>query len=171
MKAPFEDSRSSREDVTREAESREPSWLPPTALPDPHPRPGLVHRWVRTSSMGQADPVNVSQSFRAGWTPVNGAEYPELKILSDHGTRWPEGIEVGGLLLCSASAALIEKERAYYRQMAKNQMKSVNDQLEAEQDPRFRTFVRPRDENSTIVTRGFGPQVRREHSGPGPQSE
>lgn len=104
--------------------------------------------------MGQADPVNVSQAFREGWTPVIGAEYPELKILSDHGSRWPESIEVGGLLLCSAPASILTKRADHYRRMAAAQMKSVNDQLESEEDPRMRTMFR--DHTSTI-SRGFGP--------------
>jgi hypothetical protein len=104
--------------------------------------------------MGQADPVNVSQAFREGWTPVLGAEYPELKILSDHGSRWPESVEVGGLLLCSAPASLIGKRAEHYKRMASAQMKSVNDQLESEEDPRMRTMFR---DHSSSVTRGFGP--------------
>jgi hypothetical protein len=163
-----DDARASRDEQTREAESREMAWTPPNALPDPHPRPGIVHRWVRTASMGQPDPVNVSQSFREGWTPVLGAEYPELRILSDHGTRWPDGIEVGGLLLCSAPADHILRIREHYRKMARNQMKSVNDQLEAEEDPRLRTMFR---EHLSLVTRGFGPPARHERSGPAPKSE
>ena len=104
--------------------------------------------------MGQADPVNVSQAFREGWAPVAGAEYPELKILSDHGSRWPESVEVGGLLLCSAPASVIAKRSEYYRHMCSSQMKSVNDQLEAEEDPRMRTMFR---EHRSTVSRGFGP--------------
>lgn len=104
--------------------------------------------------MGQADPVNVSQAFREGWVPVVATEYPELKILSDHGSRWPESIEVGGLLLCSAPASLITRRQEHYRGMAKAQMKSVNDQLESEEDPRMRTMFR---EHYSTVSRGFGP--------------
>src|SRR5215831_4580380 len=136
------DSRLSRDDQSREAESREKPWTPPNALPDPHPRPSIVHRWIRTSSMGQPDPVNVSQAFREGWAPVTAAEYPELKILSDIGSRWPESVEVGGLLLCSAPASVIGKRADHYRMMTRAQMKSVNDQLEAEEDPRMRTMFR-----------------------------
>lgn len=153
--------RSPRDNDTREAASRETPWQPPNALPDPHPRPGIVHRWVRTASMGQPDPVNVSQSFREGWAPVPASEYPELKILSDQQTRWPEGVEVGGLLLCSASAILMRKRSEYYRTMTRSQMQSVNDQLEAEEDPRLRTMFR---EHATSVSRGFGPNVRRERT-------
>lgn len=152
-----DDSRISREHETREAESREEPWRPPNMLPDPHPRPGLVHRYIRTSSQGQSDPVNISQSFREGWTPVLAADYPELQVMSDHGTRWPEGIEIGGLLLCSAPAAKVKGRDAYYAEMAARQIKSVNDQLESEQDPRFRTMFR---DHRTTVSRGFGPAGR-----------
>ena len=146
--------RPSREEQSREAESRERAWVPPNALPDPHERPSIVHRWIRTSAMGQADPVNVSTAFREGWVPVVATEYPELKILSDHGSRWPESVEVGGLLLCSAPASQILKRAEHYRQMATSQMKSVNDQLEAEEDPRMRTMFR---DHTSHVSRGFGP--------------
>jgi len=159
MKSLPDDPRTPRENETREAEAREMDWVPPNALPDPHQRPGLVYRWVRTATMGQPDPVNVSQSFRDGWTPVVASEYPELKILPDHGTRWPDGIEVGGLLLCSASAELSKRRQEHYRRLTQAQMKSVNDQLDAEEDPRFRTMFRSHE---TTVSRGFGPIVRRE---------
>ena len=110
--------------------------------------------------MGQGDPVNVSQAFREGWTPVASVEYPELKILSDHGSRWPESVEVGGLLLCSAPASLISKRAEHYRKMAASQMKSVNDQLESEEDPRMRTMFR---DHVSTVSRGFGPGGDRRH--------
>jgi hypothetical protein len=162
------DPRNPRDLETREAESREPSWVVPSTLPVPHQRPGLTHRWVRTASMGQPDPVNVSQSFREGWSPVLSAEYPELNIQSDHGTRWPEGVEVGGLLLCCASAAHMRERSEHYRKITLSQMRSVNQQLEAEEDPRLRTMFR---QHSSNVTRGFGPNVRRERTGPEPKSE
>jgi len=153
------DTRASREQTTRDAEARDTPWLPPNALPEPNPRPGLEHRWVRAASQGQPDPVNVSRSFREGWSPVIGAEYPELKLMSDHGTRWPDGVEVGGLLLCSAPANRIRMRSEHYTQLTARQMQSVNDQLEAEQDPRFRTMFR---NHQTSVSRGFGPDARRE---------
>ncbi|HEY6290354.1 MAG TPA: hypothetical protein VI455_02180 [Terriglobia bacterium] len=156
------DPRQLREQISREAESRPQQWQPPNALPDPHQRPGIVHRWVRTASMGQIDPVNYSQSIREGWTPVVAGEYPELKVMSDQNSRWPDGIEVGGLLLCSAPAELMRQRQEYYLTMARTQMKSVNDQLLAEEDPRMRTLYR---QHSSSVTRGFGPNTRRE---PGP---
>ena len=156
MSNPLND-RASREEQSREAESREMAWKPPSALPDPQPRPSLVHRWVRTSSGGQTDPINVANSFREGWVAVAGTEYPELRILNDPGTRWPEGIEVGGLLLCSAPASMLTQRTEHYHKMIKDQIQSVNDNLMREQDPRLKTMFR---EHVTTHSRGFGPGVR-----------
>lgn len=158
-----DDSRISREHESREAEQREEPWRPPNMLPDPHPRPGFAYRYIRTASQGQADPVNISQSFREGWKPILASEYPELQILSDHGTRWPDGTEVGGLLLCSAPVAMVKARDSHYLELSGRQIKSVNDQLEGEQDPRFRTMFR---DHRTTVSRGFGPAARRERAEP-----
>lgn len=155
--------RASREMESREAESREMEWMPPSSLPDPQPRPSIVHRYIRTSAAGQADPVNVSNSFREGWVPVTGSEYPELKVLSDPGSRWPDSIEIGGLLLCSAPASKMAARREHYQRMTKAQIKSVNDQLEAEEDPRLRTMFR---EHTSTVSRGFGSNERTARFGP-----
>lgn len=149
--------REDREVQSREATQREAAWMPPSTLPDPLPRPELVHRWVRTSAGGQSDPMNVSNSFREGWTPVEGAEYPELKVLSDPGTRWPTSVEVGGLLLCRAPASTMASRTAYYSSMTRQQMQSVKDQLQAEEDPRYRTMWR---EYQQSVSRGSGPRGR-----------
>jgi hypothetical protein len=97
--------------------------------------------------------------------PVKAAEYPELNILSDPGSRWPDSIEVGGLLLCSAPASRMKQRSDHYAQMTKAQIQSVNDQLEKEEDPRLRTMFRTQ---STSVTRGFGPAGRNVRQEPPP---
>jgi hypothetical protein len=121
---------------------------------------------VRTSSCGQADPINVANSFREGWVAVKATEYPELNILSDPGSRYPDGIEVGGLLLCSAPASVMKARSEHYAKLAQAQIKSVNDQLEREEDPRFRTMFR---QSSQRVTRGFGPNGRGARQEPPPE--
>jgi len=149
--------RTPREQETRAAAARPLTWKPPTTLPDPHPRPGLCFRWVRVSAMGAADPGNISNSFQEGWEPVRAVDYPELDFHPDKNSRWPENVEIGGLLLCSAPALLMKQRADYYDQLTRRQMQAVNDQLDRETDPRLSRVTR---DSKTSV--GFGPDARRE---------
>jgi hypothetical protein len=149
------DDRTPRDLQSRANEARA-VWKPPTTLPDPHQRPGLTYRWVRTSSLGQPDPANVSSSLQEGWVPVRAVDYPEMEVLPDKTSRFPDGIEIGGLVLCAAPTALMSQRTAFYNEMARRQMQAVNDQLDREEDPRLR-MVR---QHQTSV--GFGPDARRE---------
>jgi hypothetical protein len=155
--------RTPRDLETRAAEARPPAWQPANLLPDPHPRPGKKFRWIRTSAGGQGDSLNVARRFREGYVPVKATDYPELQILSDKDSRFPESVEVGGLLLCSTSDEQIRSRNDYYRTQTKAQMQAVDSQLMAEQDPRLRTLYR----DVKSQTR-FGPDARRE-SGAGAQ--
>ena len=61
------------------------------------------YRWVRTESMGTADPTNIFLKERTGWAPVPDSERPE-DMLPDH----------GGLMLFripEAAAQEVEKTR------------------------------------------------------------
>jgi hypothetical protein len=149
--------RTPRDLETRSAEMRAPAWAPANSLPDPNPRPGKKFRWIRTSAGGQSDAINVARRLREGYVPVKAVDYPELQILSDKDSRFPDSVEVGGLLLCSTSEEQIRARNEYYRAQTKNQMQAVDSQLMAEQDPRLRTLYR----NVKSQTR-FGPDARRE---------
>jgi hypothetical protein len=46
--------RTKRTAETRESQERSKPWTPPSVLPEPEPRDGWVHRWIRTSMAGQA---------------------------------------------------------------------------------------------------------------------
>lgn len=149
--------RTPRELETRASEARIPSWEPSNTLPDPIKRPGKAFRWVRTAAAGQQDAINVSRRLREGWVPVKAGDHPELQILSDQGSRFPDSVEVGGLLLCANSEEAVAARTQYYRNQTVAQMKAVDSQLMAEQDPRLRTMFR--DVKSR--TR-FGPESRRD---------
>jgi hypothetical protein len=98
--------------------------------------------------------------MREGYEPVRAAAYPELKLLNDRDAKFPEGIEVGGLLLCAISDAHVAARTEYYQNQARGQMRAVDQQLMAEQDPRLKTMFR----NRTSITR-FGPDARRDTAG------
>lgn len=127
--------RTPREQTDRKAEERPASWTPPRLLPTPEPREGMAFRWVRTSMVGNGDNVNVSAKFREHWTPVKASEFPELHVMSDLGSRFPENIEVGGLLLCQRPKALSEQRSEYYQRRANQQIEAVDNDFMRDSNP------------------------------------
>jgi hypothetical protein len=145
------DNRAPREQTTRAASRRPSSYRRQSAIPAPDERPGLVHRWIRTSTLGNADNTNVSRRFREGYVPVKAKDYPELQVMSDHGSRFPENVEVGGLLLCAAPKDLVEDRVQYQDEKAQSQMEAVDRNYMRESDPRM-PVLRP--ERSTRTSFG-----------------
>ena len=103
----------------------------------PNPQDGWEFRYIRTASLGNADTKNVSMRFREGWEPVVAEDYPELQIQSDIGSRWPEGVEIGGLLLCKIPSETVKAREAYHENKANRQLQSVNQGFMNDQDPRM----------------------------------
>jgi hypothetical protein len=119
-------------------------------LPTPEPRDGLKFRWVRTASLGQADMTNVSRRFREGYVPVKATEFPELHIMSDVDSRFPENIEVGGLLLCAIPADIAEDRTQGQVQEARQQMDAVDRNFMRESDPRMPVLTPERSSRTTF---------------------
>lgn len=130
--------RNQRDAESREATTRQTdSWVQPSHLPAPKPRDGWLHRWIRVASQGKEDTRNLSRRLREGWEPVNAAEYKELEVVSDLDSRYPDGIEIGGLLLCRIPEEIIKQRNAHYRQQNEQQMQSVNEGFMNDNDPRM----------------------------------
>ena len=148
------DKRTPREIEGRKTEERPTDqWIPQSTLPVPNERPGIVHRWVRTSSLGNSDNTNVSQKFREGWTPVKSEDYPELQVMSDIDSRFKGNVEIGGLLLCAVSKELMDQRDAYHKQVAQNQIESVDRHFLRENDPRM-PLLDPERKSRTSFGRG-----------------
>ncbi|HEV8078368.1 MAG TPA: hypothetical protein VGP45_08280 [Marinobacter sp.] len=137
---------------TREATKRKAVWKRQSVIPAPEPRDGITFRWVRTSSLGNVDNMNVSRRFREGYTPVKAEDFPELKVLSDVGSRFKGNIEVGGLILCSIPTEQVEARIEGQAAEAQAQMDAVDNNYMRESDPRM-PVLRP--ERSTRQT-SFG---------------
>jgi hypothetical protein len=144
--------RLSRELETRKAAYRPEAWRPPETLPMPDDRPGWKHRYIRLSTMGQADPSNISSKMREGYEPCKAEEYPELMMHAATEGRFKGGIEVGGLLLCRIPQEFMEQRAKYYEQQSKSQVDSVDNNFLRENDPRMPLF----SEKRTKVTFGSG---------------
>lgn len=148
-----EASRTPRDKMTREAETRPQGWKPSSLLPNPAPQPGYAYRWIRTSMFGQHDNKNVSSRIREGWEPVKASDHPELQIMSDRDSRFPENVEVGGLLLCKTAIENVTARKGYYEKRATEQMQTVDNNYLRENDPRM-PLSRP--ERRTRTTFGSG---------------
>lgn len=142
--------RTPRTAQTRETGERKRSWQRQSMLPTPEPRDGLKFRWVRTASLGQADMTNVSRRFREGYVPVKATEFPELHIMSDVDSRFPENIEVGGLLLCAIPADTADDRTQGQVQEARQQMEAVDRNYMRESDPRMPVLAPERSSRTTF---------------------
>ncbi len=144
--------RLARELDTRQVMQRPEAWRPPEVLPSPDDRPGWKHRWVRTSTMGTADPSNISSKLREGYEPCKADDYPELMMHATTEGRFKGNIEVGGLLLCRIPEEFLRQRMEYYSNQNKAQMDSVDNNFLRESDPRMPLF----SEKKTKVTFGSG---------------
>lgn len=125
------------------------TYRPPSMLPDPEPRPGWVHRWVRMSLLNQADDQNVWRMRREGWETCARADYPEYEGML---LRGEGSIEIGGLILCRAPAERMESRKRYYDDLNKRAMQSIDSSLMKEQDSRMPLIV----ERKSRVSFGSG---------------
>ena len=144
--------RLARELDTRAVTQRPEAWRPPETLPMPEDRPGWKHRYVRISTMGQADPSNISSKLREGYEPCKAEDYPELMMHATVEGRFKGGIEIGGLLLCRIPEEFLKQRADYYDKQNKSQIDSVDNNFLRENDPRMPLF----SERKTKVTFGSG---------------
>jgi hypothetical protein len=94
--------------------------------------------------------TNVSRRFREGYAPVAASEFPELKILSDVDSRFPENIEVGGLLLCSIPAETALRRVEGQSRQAQAQLDAVDRNYMRESDPRMPVLTPERSSRTTF---------------------
>ena len=147
-----EQTRDKREQTTRASTTRPAKWLPPQLLPDPNPEDGYAFRWVRISTLNKDDATNISSKLREGWEPVKASDHPEIRLFGTDDKRFPDSVQVGGLLLCKTPVEFVEQRNAYYSNQAEAQMQSVDNTYMRENDPRMPMFK----ERSTKVTFGKG---------------
>ncbi len=131
---------------------RPEAWRPPETLPMPNGRPGWKHRYVRISTMGIADPSNISSKLREGYEPCKAEDYPELMMHATVEGRFKGGIEIGGLLLCRIPEEFLKQRADYYDKQNKSQIDSVDNNFLRENDPRMPLF----SERKSKVTFGSG---------------
>ena len=143
--------RTPRELQTREKTERKKSWTRPSALPTPEPKEGLHYRWIRTSMLGASDNPNVSRRFREGYVPVKAADHPEMQLLADVDSRFPDNIEFGGLMLCAIDKDIADDRNEQQIEASQKQMEAVDNNYMRQSDPRMPVL---RSERSTRTSFG-----------------
>jgi len=141
-----------RELDTRATSERPQRWAPAELLPEPDKQAGYAYRWIRTSTLNQADPRNLSGKLREGWEPVGIEEQPKFQLLVDPNSRFKDNIEIGGLLLCKTPEEFVAQRNAHYQKQAENQMDAVDSSLMRQSDPRMPLFK----ESKSTTTFGKG---------------
>ena len=132
------ENRNSRELDLRQTRERPKSWAPPTLLPEPAPQDGYKFRWIRVSTLNQADPTNLSGKLREGWEPVRASDHPELHLHGmDTSEKFKDNVVVGGLMLCKTPTEFVEQRNAYYQQQTATQTESVDNHFLRQSDPRM----------------------------------
>ena len=135
-----EQNRIKRELESRALTERPKRWMPPELLPEPDKQAGYEYRWIRVSMLGKQDGRNVSTKIREGWEPVKLQEQLQFKLLTDPTTRFEDGIEIGGLLLCKTPEEFVEQRKDYYANQNQLQAEAVDNNLMRQSDPRMPIF-------------------------------
>ena len=146
------DNRIDRELETREKTARKTAWKRPEVLPSPNQEEGYVYRWIRISTRGNVDAMNVSSKLREGWTAVKASDHPEITLVTVENDRFKDNVVIGGLMLCKAPVEMANERNDYYQDQASSQMQSVDNNLMRENDPRMPLF----NDRKTKVTFGKG---------------
>lgn len=144
------ENRVQREVQTRATTERPKQWMPAELLPEPDKQTGYAYRWIRVSTLNNADPRNVSSKLREGWEPVSVEEQPKFKLLLDPNSRFKDSIEIGGLLLCKTPEEFVEQRNAHFARQTEAQTEAIDNSLMKQSDARMPLF------NERKSTTSFG---------------
>jgi hypothetical protein len=144
------ENRVQREVQSRATTERPKQWMPAELLPEPDKQSGYAYRWIRVSTLNNADPRNISSKLREGWEPVTVEEQPKFRLLLDPNSRFKDSIEIGGLLLCKTPEEFVTQRNAHYAQQTESQTNAIDNSLMKQSDARMPLF------NERKSTTSFG---------------
>ena len=142
------DNKLTRELTTRAVQERPKQWAQPELLPEPDKQPGYNYRWIRVSTMNNADPRNLSAKLREGWEPVAIEEQPKFRLLADPNSLFKDNIEVGGLLLCKTPTDFVDQRNAHFAKVTQSQTDAVDNSFMRQSDARMPLFQERKSSSS-----------------------
>lgn len=134
------ENRVQREVQTRATTERPKQWMPAELLPEPDKQAGYAYRWIRVSTLNNADPRNISSKLREGWEPVSVEEQPKFRLLLDPNSRFKDSIEIGGLLLCKTPEDFVDQRNAHFTRQTEAQTDAIDNSLMKQSDARMPLF-------------------------------
>ena len=140
--------RLARELETRAIQERPKQWMQPELLPEPDKQPGYNYRWIRVSTMNNADPRNISAKLREGWETVTIEEQHKFRLLSDPNIRFKDNIEVGGLLLCKTPTEFVDQRNNHFAKVTQSQTDAVDNSFMRQSDARMPLFQERKSSSS-----------------------
>jgi hypothetical protein len=146
--AEVKDNKLTRELTTRAVQERPKQWMQPELLPEPDKQPGYNYRWIRVSTMNNADPRNLSAKLREGWEPVPVEEQPKFRLLADPNSRFKDNIEVGGLLLCKTPTEFVQQRNNHFAKVTQSQTDAVDNSFMRQSDARMPLFQERKSSSS-----------------------
>jgi hypothetical protein len=146
--ADIRDNKTTREIETRAVSERPKQWAQPELLPEPDKQPGFNYRWIRVSTMNNADPRNLSAKLREGWEPVAIEEQPKFRLLADPQSRFKDNIEVGGLLLCKTPTEFVQQRNTHFAKVTQSQTDAVDNSFMRQSDARMPLFQERKSSSS-----------------------
>jgi hypothetical protein len=146
--ADIKDNKLTRELTTRAVQERPKQWAQPELLPEPDKQPGYNYRWIRVSTMNNADPRNLSAKLREGWEPVPVEEQPKFRLLADPNSRFKDNIEVGGLLLCKTPTEFVQQRNDHFAKVTQSQTDAVDNSFMRQSDARMPLFQERKSSSS-----------------------
>ena len=142
------ENRKPRELEDRLMVERPKQWMPAELLPEPDKEPGYRYRWIRVSTMNNADPRNLSAKLREGWEPVAIEEQPKFRLLADPDSRFKDNIEVGGLLLCKTPTEFVQQRNDHFAKVTQSQTDAVDNSFMRQSDARMPLFQERKSSSS-----------------------
>ena len=142
------DNKLTRELETRAVQERPKQWSQPDLLPEPDKEPGFSYRWIRVSTLNNADPRNLSAKLREGWEPVPVEEQPKFRLLADPNSRYKDSIEIGGLLLCKTPIDFVQQRNNHFAKVTQSQTDAVDNSFMRQSDARMPLFQERKSSSS-----------------------
>jgi hypothetical protein len=131
-----------REAENRNTTQRVKKWAPSGGIPNiVNLDPAYHFHWIRVSLNGSYDAKNVAKKFREGMEICKLADHPEFLHQTEPNTRFKDGIEIGGLLLCKIPTDLYKQRKDYFENQTQAQADAVDNNFMRQNDARMPLFA------------------------------